>query len=55
MEIFLEEYQGKKLEFPVVIKGIQVFLEPVFDAIVNKEEWQGWWNIITKWKKTNKS
>lgn len=52
---FLRSIKEKTLEFPVVIKGIQVFLEPVFDAIVNKEEWQGWWNIITKWKTTNKS
>jgi hypothetical protein len=31
------------LEFSVVIEEIQKFLEPVFDAIVNEDEWEKCW------------
>ena len=55
MEIFFEEHQRHTLEFSVVIAEIQTFLEPVFDTIVNEEEWQEWWNFITKWKKRKES
>ena len=48
---FLKNIKDNTLEFSVVIAEIQTFLEPVFDAIVNEEEWQEWWNFITKWKK----
>lgn len=47
---FLKNIKDNTLEFSVVIAEIQTFLEPVFDAIVNAEEWQEWWNFITKWK-----
>ena len=47
---FLKNIKDNTLEFSVVIAEIQTFLEPVFDAIVNEEEWQEWWNFITKWK-----
>ena len=34
------------LEFSAVIKEIQKFLEPVFDAIVNEDELKKEWNTI---------
>ena len=43
------------LEFPFVIEEIQTFLEPVFDAIVNENEWQEQWNFIMKWNKNERS
>lgn len=52
---FLKNIKDNTLEFSVVIAEIQTFLEPVFDAIVNEEEWQEWWNFITKWKKRKES
>lgn len=48
---FLKNIKDNTLEFSVVIAEIQTFLEPVFDAIVNEEEWQEWWSFITKWKR----
>lgn len=39
------------LEFLVVIAEIQTFLEPVFEAIVNEEEWQSSWNAsVMSWR-----
>lgn len=52
---FLKNIKDNTLEFSAVIAEIQIFLEPVFDAIVNGEEWQEWWNFITKWKKRKSS
>ena len=52
---FLKNIKDNTLEFSVVIAEIQTFLEPVFDAIVNEEEWKEWWNFITKWKKRKES
>ncbi len=52
---FLKNIKNNTLEFSVVIAEIQTFLEPVFDTIVNEEEWQEWWNFITKWKKRKES
>ncbi len=47
---FLKNIKNDSLDFAVVIKEIQVFLEPVFDAIVKETEWQKKWNSeITKW------
>jgi len=43
VEVFLEEDE------------IQTFLEPVFEAIVNEDEWQKVWNFITKWDKKERS
>ena len=42
-KIFLMTIKDDTLEFSVVIEEIQTFLEPVFDAIVNEEEWLGSW------------
>lgn len=52
---FLKNIKDNTLEFSVVIAEIQTFLEPIFDTIVNEEEWQEWWNFITKWKKRKES
>ena len=43
------------LEFSVVIEEIQKFLEPVFDALVNEDEWKKQWSFITKWNEHEKS
>lgn len=44
---FLKNIKNNSLHFGVVIKEIQVFLEPVFDAIVNEKEWQNKWDSIS--------
>lgn len=41
---FLKNIKDDSLEFPVVIDEIRVFLEPVFEAIVNEDEWQNSWD-----------
>lgn len=46
---FLEELNDKKIEFEIIIKNIQIFLEPVFDAIINETDWKKHWNYSTKW------
>ena len=46
---FLKNIKDNTLDFSAVIKKIQSFLEPVFDAIVNENEWQKHWSFITKW------
>ncbi len=43
---FLKNIKEEALEFSVVIEEIQTFLEPVFDAMVNEDEWQKEWNTI---------
>lgn len=48
---FLKSIKDDTLEFSVVIAEIQAFLEPVFDAIVNEEEWQKHWSFLMKWNK----
>jgi len=40
---FLKNIKDFSLELTMVIKEIQKFLEPVFDAIVNETEWQKFW------------
>ncbi len=40
---FLKNIKEESLEFSIVIAEIQTFLEPVFDAIVNEDEWQKTW------------
>ena len=40
---FLKTIKDDTLEFPLVIAEIQTFLEPVFDAIVNEEEFHKMW------------
>ncbi|MCC8014898.1 MAG: nucleotidyl transferase AbiEii/AbiGii toxin family protein [Eubacterium sp.] len=49
-KFFLKTIKDDTLEFEVVIKEMQVFLEPVFNAIVNEEEWQqDWGSQISRW------
>ena len=33
---------------------IQIFLEPVFDAVAKEEEWKEDWNFIMKWNKNER-
>lgn len=40
---FLKNIKDTSLELLVVIADIQTFLEPVFDSIVNENEWQKSW------------
>ena len=48
---FLKTIKDDTLEFPLVIAEIQTFLEPVFDAIVNEDEWiKQWHSIECIWK-----
>ena len=50
MEILLKTIKEDTLEFSVVIEEIQTFLETVFDAIVNEDEWQNdWKSNISSW------
>lgn len=53
-KLFLKNIKENTLEFPFVIAEIRTFLEPVFDAIVNEEEWLEQWNFIMKWNKAEK-
>ncbi len=47
---FLKTIKDDTLEFPFIIAEIQTFLEPVFDAIVNENEWQKVWKSnAEKW------
>jgi hypothetical protein len=41
---FLKNIKDDSLELAAVIKEIRIFLEPVFDAIVNETEWQNKWD-----------
>ena len=54
-KFFLKTIKDNTLEFPFVIEEIQTFLELVFDAIVNENEWQEQWNFIMKWNKNERS
>lgn len=48
---FLKTIKDDTLEFSVVIQSIQTFLEPVFDSIVNEDEWQKmWYSTDNKWR-----
>lgn len=47
---FLKTIKDNTLEFSAVIEEIQTFLEPVFEAIVNEDEWQREWTIISGWR-----
>lgn len=47
---FLKSIKDGMLAFFVVIAEIQTFLEPVFEAIVNEDEWQNIWeSSVRKW------
>ena len=49
-KFFLKTMKDDSLEFSAVIEEIQTFLEPVFEAIVNEDEWQGEWESnISRW------
>ncbi len=52
---FLKNIKDGTPEFAVVIDELQEFLEPVFEAIVNEDEWQEQWNFIMKWNKNEGS
>ena len=47
-KFFLKTIKDDTLEFTFVIAEIQTFLEPVFDAIVNENEWQNIWKSNAK-------
>lgn len=47
---FLKNIKDDALEFSVVIDEIRAFLEPVFDAIVNENEWQKEWTVNSGWR-----
>ena len=56
----MKNIKDDTLGFSIVINEIQTFLEPVFEAIVNEDEWNRRWDSgLTKWlnlkegKKTN--
>jgi len=47
---FLKNIKDESLELSVIINEIQIFLEPVFETIVNEEEWQKFWTASkTTW------
>ena len=46
---FLKSINDNTLDFSAVIDRIQIFLEPVFNAIVKEEEWQKSWAPETGW------
>lgn len=49
-KFFLKTIKDDTLEFSLVIAEIKTFLEPVFDAIVNDDEWQKFWDSdVVKW------
>ena len=53
-KFFLKTIKDDTLEFSVVIEEIQKFLEPVFEAIVNEDEWQNFWDTSSNiWVKTS--
>lgn len=49
---FLKNIKDDSLKLTMVIKEIQIFLEPIFDAIANETEWQEDWNSEKQgWKR----
>jgi len=49
-KFFLKNIKDDTLELTVVIDEIQKFLEPVFDSIVNEDEWQQEWIVNSGWR-----
>lgn len=47
---FLKNVKDDTLELSVVMNKIQIFLEPVFDAIINETEWQKEWTTNSEWR-----
>jgi len=44
-------YTLTNFESRATIDEIRTFLEPVFEAIVNEDEWQNSWNsTVTRWR-----
>lgn len=54
-KFFLKTIKDNMLEFPFVIAEIQTFLEPVFDVMVNKDEWKNQWKCDLNWIKDERS
>ena len=54
-KFFLKTIKDNTLGFSVVIEEIQKFLESVFDAIVNENEWQKHWKCDLNWIKDERS
>ena len=53
---FLKNIKDDTLAFTVVIDEIRNFLEPVFEAIVNEEEWQYNWKVSnSEWRLNNQN
>ncbi len=51
---FLKTIKDNTLEFSAVITNIQTFLEPVFNAVVNEDDFFGMWNCRDlKWNSDN--
>lgn len=50
-QFFLKNIKDNTLEFSDVITAIRTFLEPVFDAMVNGEEWNRLWMYNGGWAK----
>ena len=49
-KFFLKNIKDDTLKFSVVIEEIQKFLEPVFESIVDEDEWQkDWESNISRW------
>ena len=51
----MKTIKDNTLEFSFVIVEIQTFLEPVFDAMVNEDEWQRQWKCNMNWAKDERS
>lgn len=45
---FLKNIRNNVLDFTIVINDIERFLKPIFDSIVNENEWQKNWNSKTQ-------
>jgi len=53
-KFFLKNIKDDSLELTMVIKKIQIFLGPVFDAIVNETEWiSSWISESNMWRQFN--
>jgi predicted nucleotidyltransferase component of viral defense system len=42
---FLKNIKDNQLDFNVAIDQLEIFLEPVYNAIINEIEWQNTWNV----------
>ena len=47
---YLKNIKDDTFEFSAIIKEIQKFLEPVFNTIMNEDEWQRQWIAKNGWK-----